>query len=123
MADAGEHAGVYDLVCFFDAVQDLGDPVGALAHARSLLAPDGVVLAVEPYAEDRLEDNLANPVALPFYAASSCLCVPHSIADGGAALGAQAGPARLTGAFVDAGFSSAQVVASTVGNLVIAAWA
>jgi len=123
VGDASDHAGGYDLVCFFDAVHDLGDPVGALAHARSLLAPGGVVLAVEPYAEDRLEDNLANPVALPFYAASSCLCVPHSLADGGAALGAQAGPARLTGAFVDAGFSTARVVASTVGNLVIAAWA
>lgn len=121
VADASSHEGGFDLICFFDAVHDLGDPVGALAHARRHLAPGGTVFAVEPYAEDSLEDNLANPVALPFYAASSCLCVPHSLADGGAALGAQAGPARLTAAFVEAGFSDARVVASTVGNLVIAA--
>ena len=85
------------------------------------LRPAGSVLAVEPYAEDTLEANLTNPVALPFYAASSALCVPHSIADGGAALGAQAGPTRLTATFVDAGFSSARVAASTVGNLVLEA--
>lgn len=121
VGDAAEYGGGFDLICFFDAVHDMGDPVGALAHARSLLAPGGVVLAVEPYAEDTLEANLSNPVALPFYAASSALCVPHSIADGGAALGAQAGPARLTAAFVEAGFSTARVAATTVGNLVLEA--
>lgn len=121
VGDAAAYGGEFDLVCFFDAVHDMGDPVGVLAHARSLLAPDGVAFAVEPYAEDRLEDNLLNPVALPFYAASSALCVPHSIADGGAALGAQAGPAKLTAAFVEAGFRSARVAATSVGNLVLEA--
>jgi SAM-dependent methyltransferase len=121
VGDASSYAGEYDLVCFFDAVHDMGDPVGALAHARAQLAPGGVAFAVEPYAEDTLEDNLLNPVALPFYAASSCLCVPHSIADGGAALGAQAGPAKLTATFVDAGFSTARVAATSIGNLVIEA--
>lgn len=119
--DASSYGGEFDLICFFDAVHDLGDPVGALAHARSRLADGGVVLAVEPYAEDSLEANLLNPVALPFYAASSCLCLPHSMSEGGAALGAQAGPARLTGVFRDAGFASARVAATTVGNLVIEA--
>lgn len=119
--DSAAYEGTFDLVCFFDAVHDLGDPVGALAHAHARLAPGGVAFAVEPYAEDRLEDNLLNPVALPFYAASSVLCVPHSLADGGAALGAQAGPARLTAAFTEAGFATARVAASTVGNLVLEA--
>jgi SAM-dependent methyltransferase len=121
VADATSYAGRYDLVCFFDAVHDMGDPVGALAHARSRLAPGGLVFAVEPFAEDGLEANLANPVAAVFYAASSCLCVPASVAQGGAALGAQAGPARLTGAFVDAGFSHAGVAAATPFNLVLQA--
>lgn len=97
------------------------DPVGALAHARDNLAAGGLVVAVEPFAEDRFEDNLANPVALTFYVGSSALCVPHSISDGGAALGAQAGPARLTAAFVDGGFGSARVAAATPYNLVIEA--
>ena len=86
----------YDLVLFFDAVHDFGDPVGALAHARGVLAPGGRVVAVEPFAEDTLEANLANPIAAVFYVGSSALCVPHSVSEGGAALGAQAGPTRLT---------------------------
>ena len=121
VGDATSYGGSYDLVCFFDAVHDMGDPVGALAQARSVLSPGGQVFAVEPFAEDRLEDNLNNPVAAVFYAASSCLCVPCSVSQGGAALGAQAGPARLTGAFRDAGFTTARVAASTPYNLVIEA--
>jgi hypothetical protein len=69
---------------------------------------------------DRLEDNL-NPLGLTYYAASSALCVPNSVSQGGAALGAQAGPARLTSAFVEAGFSTARVAAETAYNLVIEA--
>lgn len=121
VGDAASYTGTYDLVCFFDAVHDMGDPVGALAHARSVLSEDGEVFAVEPFAEDRLEDALGSPVALTYYAASSCLCVPNSLSQGGAALGAQAGPARLTGAFMDAGFGTARVAASTPYNLVLEA--
>jgi SAM-dependent methyltransferase len=123
VGDASEYVGRFDLICYFDAVHDMGDPIGALGHARAALAPGGQVLAVEPFAEDTLEANLANPVALTFYAASSALCVPHSVSDGGAALGAQAGPARLLGAFGDAGFSDARVAAATPYNLVLAAQA
>ncbi len=121
VADATSYTGSYDLVCFFDALHDLGDPVAALAHARSALSRDGRVFAVEPFAEDGLEANLANPVSAVFYAASSCLCVPASVAQGGAALGAQAGPARLTAAFADAGFGMAGVAAATPFNLVLEA--
>lgn len=121
VADATSYIGSYDLVLYFDAVHDFGDPVGALAHARSRLAPGGRVVAIEPYAEDSLEANLANPIAPVFYVGSSALCVPHSVSEGGAALGAQAGPERLTAAFREAGFETAQVAASTVYNLVIEA--
>lgn len=121
VADATSYAGRYDLVLFFDAVHDFGDPVGALAHARGALAPGGQVVAVEPYAEDTLEANLDNPIAKVFYVGSSALCVPHSVSEGGAALGAQAGPGRLTAAFHDAGFTSADVAVATAYNLVIEA--
>lgn len=123
VADATSYAGRYDLVLFFDAVHDFGDPVGALAHARGALAPGGQVVAVEPYAEDTLEANLDNPIAKVFYVGSSALCVPHSVSEGGAALGAQAGPGRLTAAFHDAGFTSADVAVATAYNLVIEALA
>jgi 2-polyprenyl-3-methyl-5-hydroxy-6-metoxy-1,4-benzoquinol methylase len=121
VADATSYAGEYDLVLFFDAVHDFGDPVGALAHAHSRLAPGGRVVAIEPYAEDTLEANLANPIAGVFYVGSSAICVPHSVSQNGAALGAQAGPAKLTGAFREAGFSTAEVAVATAYNLVIEA--
>ncbi|MDZ5620210.1 methyltransferase domain-containing protein [Nocardioides sp. HM23] len=119
--DAKSYDGTFDLICFFDAVHDLGDPVGALTHAREHLAPGGRVFAVEPYAEDALEAGVGSPVALMYYAASSCLCVPNSISQGGEALGAQAGPAKLLAAFRDAGFSHAEVAAQTPYNLLIEA--
>jgi SAM-dependent methyltransferase len=119
VAGGTSYTGTYDLVLFFDAVHDFGDPVAALAHARGALAPGGQVVAVEPYAEDTLEANLANPIAAVFYVGSSALCVPHSMSEGGTALGAQAGPAKLTGTFRDAGFATADVAIATATNLVI----
>jgi SAM-dependent methyltransferase len=121
VGDASSYAGSFDLACYFDALHDMGDPVGALEHTRGLLSDGGQVLAVEPFAEDRLEDNIANPVAALFYPGSSLLCVPHSVSQGGAALGAQAGPARLLATFTSAGFPSARVAAATPYNLVIVA--
>lgn len=121
VGDASAYEGTFDLVCFFDAVHDMGDPVGALEHARRSLAPGGQVFAVEPFAHDRLEDALGDPVAMTYFAASSALCVPHSLSDGGAALGAQAGPRRLLDAFASAGFGTARVAGQTPYNLVLEA--
>ena len=85
--------GDYDLVAFFDCLHDMGDPVGAAAHVRAALAPDGTWLIVEPFAHDRLADNL-NPVGRIYYAASTMICTPASLSqEVGLALGAQAGEA------------------------------
>jgi SAM-dependent methyltransferase len=119
VADAASYTGSFDLAIFFDSLHDMGDPVGAVAHARSLLAPGGRVLAVEPFAEDGLHHNLTNPVAAVFYAASSCLCVPNSISQGGSALGAQAGPARLLETLEAGGCRTARVAAATPYNLLV----
>lgn len=121
VGDATSYDGTHDLVLYFDAVHDFGDPVGALAHARRRLAPGGRVIAVEPFAEDTLEANLTNPLAPVFYVGSSALCVPHSVSQGGAGLGAQAGPAKLTAVFRDAGFASVRVATATPTNLLIEA--
>lgn len=111
----------YGLITFFDALHDMGDPVGVLRHAASALAPDGILLLVEPNAADRLEDNL-NIVGQTYYAASSMICTAHAIADGGElVLGAQAGPERLTKVLRQAGFSRARVVAETPFNLILEA--
>lgn len=111
----------FGLICFFDALHDMGDPVGVLKHAAESLAENGTVLLVEPNAADRLEDNLG-VVAQTYYAASSMICTAHSIADGGElVLGAQAGEARLREVLKQAGLGRVRVVAQTPFNLVIEA--
>ncbi len=111
----------YDLICFFDCLHDLGDPLGAARHARQSLAPDGTLLLVEPRAGDAVEDNL-NPVSRLFYAASTFLCTPNSRSqEGAAALGAQAGEARLTQLLRKAGFSRVRRATETPFNMILEA--
>ncbi len=74
----------YDLVCVFDCLHDMGDPVGASAHIRETLADDGTWMIVEPFANDRVEENL-NPVGRVFYGASTVICTPASLVSGGRA--------------------------------------
>ena len=111
----------FGLICFFDALHDMGDPVGVLRHAADALTADGTVLLVEPHAADRLEDNL-HVVGQTYYAASSMICTAHAVADGGElVLGAQAGPAKLAEVLNEAGFSRVRVVAETPFNLILEA--
>jgi SAM-dependent methyltransferase len=114
-------ANDYDLVCFFDCLHDMGDPVGALSHVKETLAEDGTCMLVEPFAQDKLEDNL-NPVGRLFYAASTMVCTPASLAqEVGLALGAQAGEARLREVAKAAGFTRLRRAAETPFNLVLEA--
>jgi SAM-dependent methyltransferase len=94
VAGAGEYPGRgYGLICFFDCLHDMGDPLRAAEHAAEALAPDGTVLLVEPFANDRVEDNIS-PVARLYYAASTTLCCAHAISEGGRmVLGGSARPA------------------------------
>ncbi|MGB7971689.1 MAG: class I SAM-dependent methyltransferase [Candidatus Deferrimicrobiaceae bacterium] len=111
----------YDLVTFFDCLHDMGDPVGAAQHARNALTDDGTVMLVEPFAHDRVENNL-NPVGRLYYAASTTLCLAHSLSeDGGTALGAQAGEGRLATVFYQAGFKHFRRATETPFNLVLEA--
>lgn len=122
MADAAnfpDHR--YGLVCFFDAIHDLGDPVAAARHAAAVLAPGGTVMLVEPFANDRVEDNLS-PIGQLYYAASSLICCAHAISEGGKlVLGAQAGQARLAEVFRRAGFNHFRRAAETPFNLIFEA--
>lgn len=111
----------YDLVCFFDCLHDMGDPVGALQHVLRAIAADGTCMIVEPFAGDKLEDNL-NPVGRIFYAASTMVCTPASLdQEVGLALGAQAGEARLGQAAQQAGFTRFRRATETPFNLVLEA--
>ena len=113
--------GQYGLICFFDVLHDLGDPVAAARHAAATLAPGGTVLLVEPFAHDRVEDNVGT-VGQLFYSASSVICCAHAISEGGRmVLGAQAGPARLEEVFRKAGFRHFRRAAETPFNLIFEA--
>jgi len=122
VADATGYGGSgYDLIAFFDALHDLGDPVGAARHARSALAGDGSCMLVEPFAGDRIEDNL-NPVGRMYYGFSTLLCTPGSLSQPGrAGLGTQAGEARLREVMLEGGFGSVRRAAETPLNLVLEA--
>lgn len=110
----------YALVAHFDCLHDMGDPVGAAKHVRKTLALDGTWMIVEPFAGDRVEENL-NPVGRVFYAASTMICVPASLAYKGPALGAQAGETRLRDVVTKGGFTRFRRATQTPFNLVLEA--
>lgn len=121
-ARAQDYAGAdFDLVTMFDALHDMGDPVGAVANARKSLKRDGTMMLVEPMAGDSLADNL-NPVGRVYYAFSTSVCVPASLSqDVGAALGAQAGEKRLAEVCRQGGFTRFRRAAATPFNMVLEA--
>jgi SAM-dependent methyltransferase len=110
-----------DFIAFFDCLHDMADPAGTARHARQALKPDGTCMIVEPFAGDRLDENL-NPVGRVYYAASALICVPVSLARRGPALGAQAGEKRLRQVLADeGGFTRVRRAAETPFNIVLEA--
>lgn len=111
----------YDLVAFFDCFHDMGNPAGAAKHVlQTLKKKDGTWMLVEPFANDRVEDNL-NPLGRLFYSVSSIVCVPASLNEDGPALGAQAGEKRIAETVKSAGFSKFRRATQTPFNLVFEA--
>ncbi len=119
VASAQDFPGTgYDLVCIFDALHDMGDPVGGAAHIRASLADDGTWLLVEPMAIAGLENNV-NPVSRIFYAGSVGICTPAAEAQsGGYALGNQVSDERWSEMLSDAGFSRFRRATETPFNRV-----
>ena len=111
----------YDLVCLFDCLHDMRDPVGAARHIRNALAPDGTLLLVEAPAGARLEDNL-HPVGRTDYGPSTAICTPASLAqEVGPRLGGQAGEQQLVMVLCEAGFTNVRRAAETPYHLVLEA--
>ena len=111
----------FDLVTIFDALHDMGDPVGVARTVRETLKAEGTLMVVEPLAGDALPDNL-NPVGRVFYAFSTSVCVPASLnQEGRMALGAQAGEARLRDVLREGGFTRIRRALETPFNMVIEA--
>jgi SAM-dependent methyltransferase len=116
-----ELPGQYDLITMFDCLHDMGDPVGAMKHVRETMANDGTCMLVEPFANDRLEDNL-NPIGRIYYAASTVVCTPASLdQEVGMALGAQAGEARLRDVANKGGLTRFRRATETAFNLILEA--
>jgi 2-polyprenyl-3-methyl-5-hydroxy-6-metoxy-1,4-benzoquinol methylase len=121
VAGAKDYAGKYDLVCLFDCLHDMGDPVGVAQHMRKAISDDGTWMIVEPLAGDRVEDNF-NPVGRLFYCASVLLCTSGAIAqEGQMVLGGQAGEARIHEVVTAGGFTRFRRAAQTPINLVFEA--
>jgi 2-polyprenyl-3-methyl-5-hydroxy-6-metoxy-1,4-benzoquinol methylase len=123
VAGAKDYEGSYDLICFFDCLHDMGDPVGIARYAREHLEPGGTVLLVEPMALDGRATNIAeNPMAALLYTASSAICTPNSLSqDVGLGLGAQAGEQRLRQVFDEAGFEHFRRATETPLNMILEA--
>jgi SAM-dependent methyltransferase len=119
VASAQKYPGQdYDLVAFFDCLHDMGDPLGAAEHVRASLKPDGTWMIVEPYANEKVEENF-NPVGRVFYSASTMVCTPSAMAqEGGFALGAQVAESRWHEVILEAGFKSFRRAAETPFNRV-----
>jgi hypothetical protein len=97
----------------------MGDPVGASAHVRETLDPDGTWMIVEPFAND---PRRGQPVGRVFYGASTMICTPASLdQEVGFALGAQAGEARLTEVLNEGGFTRVRRATETPFNLILEA--
>ncbi len=122
VAKAKDYPGKgFQLVTFFDCLHDMGDPEGAARHVRETLDANGSWMIVEPFAHDKLEDNL-NPIGRLFYAASTMLCTPASLSqEVGLGLGAQAGEGRLSKILKSAGFTRVRRAAETPFNIVLEA--
>ena len=109
----------YDFACIFDALHDMGDPVGAARHIREALAPGGTFMLVEPMAGDSMAENM-HPLGQIFYAASCTVCTPNSLSqEVGLGLGAQAGEKRLAEVCREAGFANVRRAAETPTNMVL----
>ena len=111
----------YDFACIFDALHDMGDPLGAAKRIREVLAKDGTFMLVEPMAEDSLQDNLEkNPMSGAYYSFSTLVCVPTSKSqEAGLQLGSQAGESRLTEVLNEAGFSQVRRTSENASNMVL----
>ncbi len=119
VARANAFDGTFDLICFFDCLHDMGDPVGVAKHARSQLARNGTVMLVEPFAHDDRVTNHSLPSAKVFYGASTFICTPNSLSqEVGRGMGAQAGEAGMRAVFDEAGYTHFRRVSESPFNIV-----
>jgi SAM-dependent methyltransferase len=97
-------APTHDLICTFDCIHDMVDPLATLRAIQAALAPDGVYIWSEPNTSDNPLEN-RNPVGKAFACASPLHCMTVSLAHGGAGLGNSLGERGVRELAEEAGFS------------------
>jgi len=110
----------FDLICFFDCLHDMGDPVGAMHAASQALAPGGSCMVVEPMAGRTVEENF-NIIGRTFSGASTLCCTSNSLAENGPALGAVASDDDLQKVAIDGGFAEFRRATETPFNRIFEA--
>ena len=117
--NAKNYDGHYDIIAFFDCLHDMGDPLGAIQYAKTKLSPNGMIMLVEPTADDLPENNF-NLIGQMYYSFSTIACIPASKSQEVCmALGAQAKPQKLFSILNEAGFKNTKVTYKTASNMVI----
>jgi 2-polyprenyl-3-methyl-5-hydroxy-6-metoxy-1,4-benzoquinol methylase len=117
VSGAQEFTGKFDFITFFDCLHDMGDPIGALRNCHARLKPEGVVMAIEPMAGRKVEENF-NPVGRVYSGASVMCCTPNAIATGGYILGTVASDEELERVARRAGFKQFRRATETPFNRV-----
>ena len=110
----------YDFVTFFDCLHDMGDPAGASAHVHSRLKKDGTWMIVEPFAGDKLEDNL-NPSAARFTELHAFVYASVAVPGGGIGAGRASGRETMKEVVTSGGFTRFRRATQTPFNLVFEA--
>jgi SAM-dependent methyltransferase len=110
----------YDLVTSFESLHEVVDPVEAARRIRAALRSEGAWLLVEPFAADRLEDDLG-PWGRLTAAVSTLRCLPVSAAAGRFGLGARVGELRLREILQEAGFTRVRQAVESPFQIVLEA--
>ena len=78
----------FDLICTLDCLHDMTRPDEAAAAIRRAIKPDGIWFIADVNGAETFEENLKNPMAPMFYAASVFSCLSSGLSEpGGAGLG------------------------------------
>ncbi|MFI5618682.1 methyltransferase domain-containing protein [Streptomyces sp. NPDC051567] len=119
VASADDYPGSgYDLVTFFNALHDMGDPVAAAQHAYKSLDPEGTWMLVESNVSPQDIDT-DTPAARMFMALSAVMCLPVAVAQRGPhALGNHSGEKAFRAIAQEAGFTRWRRAAETPVNAV-----
>jgi 2-polyprenyl-3-methyl-5-hydroxy-6-metoxy-1,4-benzoquinol methylase len=117
VSGAQDFVGKFDFITFFDCLHDMGDPVGALKNCLEHLNPKGIIMAIEPMAGRKVEENF-NPVGRVYSGASVLICTPNALATGDYALGTVASDDELEKVARKAGFTKFRRATETPFNRV-----